>query len=122
MRAGVASDAMRSMARTLPTVDVPEGHDSQIDLLDAARDLAVANATLVDRVRIALCGKVPCGEPPDLDGLCLSCGRRLAPAVTQHTTGCLAYLPVTAARAARLIVVRRMRLAGALTRFIRGRS
>lgn len=76
------------------------------------------NARLHSRVRLVITGRVPCDEPPDLDGMCFRCGRRLAGPVGAHDTGCmLAFVSPL-----RRFVVRRWRVLRCHLRILRGRS
>lgn len=77
------------------------------------------NARLSYRVRLVVTGTAPCDEPPDLSGLCLRCGRRLAGPVAGHDTGCL-FGPLVGVL--RRFVTRRARVLRCHLRILRGRS
>lgn len=58
-----------------------------VGLEAAERDLLPrAMMSLVSRLRTV--ANTECGTPPDLDGLCLRCGRKTAEPIQAHKPGC----------------------------------
>lgn len=108
--------------RTADTLDQVAQLADQIDTADQADQLAdVAEATahrllsLAARLRSTtnlLCGRQRCDSPPDLTGLCLRCGRRIAPPVSaDHSPGCLtAIIPLHLPRRVAVRCVRLSRM------------
>lgn len=90
-------DLMDFAAKQVRDAELPPDPFTQQRLLVSALALDAANEKLITRLRLVATGQVPCDAPPDLAGLCMCCGRPIAPPVAGHTTGCNPFASAVAA-------------------------
>jgi hypothetical protein len=69
-------------AQACDSVELPVDQAAAPELLRAANGLSAA----LTRLRVVV--NTDCGTPPDLNGLCMACGRKTAEPVQAHKPGC----------------------------------
>lgn len=112
-------DALSEVADTCRSIELADWSPQDTDaVLRSATTASSEVAGLAARLRAVATGD--CDSPPDLDGLCMECGRRIAAPVEAHKRGCPLDLMLRPADFVRLHTIRLVRYSRLVVDALRG--